>query len=81
MADIGSYAFSNCTGFTSIDINGSTASIGEGAFYNCTSLKYAAIGDSVVNIGDVAFSCSDSTMPLSSVSLGSSVQDIGTGVF
>ena len=38
MTSIGEYAFSYCTGLTSITIPDSVTSIGNYAFYNCTGL-------------------------------------------
>lgn len=39
VTSVGSYAFFNCTGLTSIEIPNSITSIEERAFYNCPSLK------------------------------------------
>ena len=52
---IGSHAFSDCTGLTSVTIPNSVTSIGIRAFYNCTSLTSVTIGNSVTKIGDYAF--------------------------
>ena len=54
-ASIGSYAFSNCTSFTSVTIGDSVTSIGSDAFYGCSSLTSVTIGDSVTSIGNSAF--------------------------
>ena len=53
---IAAYAFSGCTGLTSITISDSVTSIGECAFYDCTGLTSIIIPDSVTSIGEYAFS-------------------------
>ena len=53
---IGNYAFSDCTGLTSITIPDSVTSIGDRAFSDCTALTSITIPDSVTSIGDRAFS-------------------------
>ena len=52
---IGEYAFSGCTGLTSITIPDSVTSIGIDAFDGCTGLTSITIPDSVTNIGGAAF--------------------------
>ncbi len=54
-SSIGDYAFSGCTGLTSITIPESVTSIGEGAFYGCAGLKSITIPNSVTSIGYNAF--------------------------
>lgn len=49
------FAFSNCTGLTSVTISNSVTNIGYNAFSNCTNLTSVTIGNSVTNIGDNAF--------------------------
>ena len=56
VATIGDYAFSDCTGLTSITIPNSVTTIGDYAFQNCTDLTSVAIGNSVTTIGSSAFS-------------------------
>ena len=53
---IGDYAFSYCTGLTSVTIPNSVTSIGDYAFYGCTGLTSVTIPDSVTSIGGSAFS-------------------------
>ncbi len=52
---IGSYAFSDCSGLTSVTIPDSVTSIGSNAFSNCSGLTSVTIPSSVVSIGEYAF--------------------------
>ena len=45
VASIGSFAFFDCTGFTSVTIPVGVTSIGESAFYRCTGLTSVKISD------------------------------------
>ena len=56
VTSIGSYAFSGCSGFTSIEIPNSVTSIGNAAFRNCSSLTSITIPNNVTSIGEGAFS-------------------------
>ena len=56
VTDIGSSAFRNCNGLTSVTIPTSVTSIGNSAFYNCTGLTSVTIPTSVTSIGSSAFS-------------------------
>src|ERR1035437_2633885 len=56
VTSIGSYAFSYCTGLTSITIPSSVTSIGDYAFHDCTGLTSITIPSSVTSIGSYAFS-------------------------
>ena len=59
---IGSYAFSSCSGLTSVDIPSSVTSIGYSAFSRCSGLKSVTIPDSVTLIeGSAFYSCSGLT--------------------
>ena len=53
---IGNYAFSGCSGLTSIIIGSSVTSIGSGAFGICYGLTSIVIGSSVNTIGNNVFS-------------------------
>ena len=55
MTNIGNFAFSRCSGLTSITIPNSVTSIGEGAFYLCSGLTSVTIGSGVTSIGNYAF--------------------------
>ena len=55
VTSIGDYAFSNCTGLTSVTIGNGVTSIGSGAFRDCTGLTSVTIGNSVTSIGYDAF--------------------------
>ena len=75
---IGDYAFSYCSGLTSVTIPNSVTSIGEYAFYGCSGLTSVTIGNSVTSIGDYAFyGCSG----LTSVTIPNSVTSIEQSAF
>ena len=75
---IGSSAFYNCTGFTSVTIPEGVASIASSAFYNCTSLTSVTIPVNVTSIGSSAFyNCTG----LTSVTIPASVTSIGRSAF
>ena len=62
VTSIGSYAFYECSGLTSVTIGNSVTSIGGYAFYKCSGLTSVTIPNSVTSIGDCAFSgCSGLT--------------------
>ena len=62
VTSIGSSAFDDCTGLTSITIPNSVISIGNSAFSNCTGLTEVTIPNSITSIGYYAFSsCSGLT--------------------
>ena len=56
VTSIGDYAFSGCSGLTSVTISHSVTSIGDYAFKGCSGLTSVTIGNSVKSIGDYAFS-------------------------
>ena len=78
VTNIGSGAFRDCTGLTSVTIPNSVTSIGDYAFYRCASLTSVTIPNSVTSIGDYAFyDCSS----LTSVTIPNSVTSIGDRAF
>ena len=78
VTSIGSYAFSECSGLTSVTIPNSVKSIGVDAFCHCSGLTSVTIPNSVISIGSWAFEyCSG----LTSVTIPNSVTTIGDGAF
>ncbi len=78
VTEIGSSAFSGCTGLTSITIPDSVTKIKLGAFSGCTGLTSINIPDSVTEIGRGAFSgCTG----LTSINIPKSVTGIGMNAF
>ena len=74
LTTIGTYAFSLCSGLTSVSIPNTVTSIGYAAFYKCSGLTSFNIPNSVTSIGEYAFaSCSG----LTSVNIPNSVTSIG----
>ena len=78
VTSIGSSAFYNCTGLTSITIPASVTSIGSSAFKNCTGLTSVTIPDSVTSIGEGAFAY---CYGLTSITIPESVTSIGDSAF
>ena len=75
---IGSYAFFDCSGLTSISIPNSVTSIREYAFAHCSGLTSVSIPNSVTSIGSDAFyGCSG----LTSITIPESVTSIGDYAF
>jgi len=56
VTSIGDFAFSDCSGLTSVTIPNNVTTIGEEAFYDCRSLSSVTIPDSVTKVGIFAFS-------------------------
>lgn len=77
VAHIGKYAFNMCTSLTHIALPDLLISIGDEAFFNCTKLETINIPDGVTAIGIEALA----NTAISSISIPSSVQTLGQGVF
>ena len=78
IASIGDWAFSRCSGLTSIIIPNSVTSIGDYAFSGCTGLTSITIPNSVTSIGDGTFSdCTN----LTSITIPNSVTSIENSAF
>ena len=77
-ASICDYAFSGCSGLSSITIGNGVISIGNYAFDGCSGLTSITIGGSVTSIGYYAFNgCSG----LTSITIPDSVTSIGSYAF
>ena len=75
---LGDYAFSGCSGLTSLTLPSSVTSIGDKAFYSCWMLTSLTIPSSVTSIGNYAFyGCSG----LTSLTIPSGVTSIGNQAF
>ena len=78
ITQMGTYAFSGCSGLSSIEIPDNATSIGEGAFYYCTGLTSVTIPNSVTVIGNWSFqNCSS----LTAITIPNSVTTIGDYAF
>ena len=78
VTSIGFYAFSDCSGLTSMTIPSSVTSIGQYAFSNCSRLTSVTIPEGVTSIGSYAF---EGCIGLTSVTIPSSVTSIGERTF
>ena len=75
---IGNYAFSDCSGLTSLILPSSVTEIGESAFEGCIRLTSLTLPSSVTSIGSSAF---EGCRSLTSLILPSSVTEIGSSAF
>ena len=78
VTSIGSHAFRECSGLTSVTIPNSVTTIGESAFYYCEGLTSVTIPNSVTSIGQFAFM---DCLSLRSVTIPNSVTSIGYAAF
>ena len=75
---IGSFAFSDCSGLTSLNLPSSITSIGYGAFRGCSGLTSLNLPAGITEIGDCAFhGCSG----LTSLTLPDGITSIGSWAF
>lgn len=78
VTSIGKYAFSGCSGMTSVTIGENVTSIQDGAFEYCSALTSIEIPNSVTSIGCFVFQhCSG----LESVTFGNAIISIGKQTF
>ena len=75
---VGSTAFGDCTGLTSVTIPNTVTTIGDSAFGSCSSLTSVTIPEGVTSIGNGAFGMCTG---LTSVSIPSTVTSIGNSAF
>ena len=78
VTSIGAYAFSDCSGLTSVSIPASVTSIGASAFYGCNGLTSVSSPAGVTSIGLSAF---QGCTKLTSMSILCSVTSIGDSTF
>ena len=75
---IGSYAFSGCSGLTSLTLPAGITEIGDRAFYGCSGLTSLTLPDGITKIGDRTFyDCSG----LTSLTLPDGITKISGGTF
>ena len=78
VTSIGTWAFSGCSGLTSVTIPSNVTTIEGSAFFGCSGLTSVTIPSSVTSIGIQSFyGC----FGLTSVTIPSSVTSIGSGAF
>ena len=85
VTSIGKYAFSGCSGLTSINIPSSVTKIENGAFYNCTSLTSVSLPNGLESIGSDTpydhYGTFEGCTSLTSITIPNSVTSIGYYAF
>ena len=77
VAEIGEYAFANCTELSSVRLGNGIRTIGDYAFSGCTALSSLSLGNGVETIGSSAFW----GIAINSLVLPDSLTEIGTEAF
>lgn len=75
VVEIGSYAFSGCSGINNLNLPDSLTYIGGGAFSRCTGIKSVQIPNSVTELGSGSFA---DCLNLTEVIVGESVKSLGS---
>ncbi|MGN1112967.1 MAG: leucine-rich repeat protein [Acutalibacteraceae bacterium] len=78
MESIGYFAFSECTGLTSVTFNAIDCALDASSFYGCSALTGVTFGGSVASVPDYAFS---DCAALSQITVPDSVTRIGKNAF
>ena len=76
VTEIGSMAFSGCTGLTSVEVPGSVATVGMRAFAGCSALTSVRFAEGLRSLGLMAFS---SCTALDTIDLPSTLTSISMG--
>ena len=82
VTSIGSYAFSYCSGLTSVEIPKSVTSIGNSAFSGCTGLISVEFNaENCTSMGDYYYPVFNGCTALSTVTIGENVKTIPSSAF
>ena len=78
VTSIGTYAFWECAGLTSVTVPNTVVEMGDSVFYGCTSLSSVSIPNTITRIGDGVF---QGCVSLITAEIPSSVTSIGNYAF